>query len=68
MSEKNKKNYYHNKGEIDAKKGKYEPPHDLFDELTTWSDYGMKKIREENDAYDKGWKNTREQQRSNSGK
>jgi len=48
---KSKEEYYHDKGEQDRSKGDYKPPHGIVDDLTTWSDSGMKKNTEENEAY-----------------
>ena len=52
---------YHNKGEQDASRGEYKPPHGIIDDLTTWSDTGMKKIADENTSYNTGWRNTKDQ-------
>lgn len=49
------KKYYHDKGEQDASEGKYSPPNGLFNDLTTWSESGMKRMNEENSAYNKGY-------------
>jgi hypothetical protein len=59
----NNKDYYHDKGEQDRAKGpgNYNPPHGIIDDLSTWTDSGMKKNREENQAYRQGWTNTDEQ-------
>ena len=61
MSSDSKK-YYHNKGQEDAKKGKYETPHGILDDLTTWSESGMNKNIEDNTAYKKGYANTKGQE------
>lgn len=55
------KQYYHNKGEQDAADGKYNPPHGLVDEFTTWDERGMQKIVDENTAYKEGYSNTQNQ-------
>ncbi len=60
MSSNSKKDY-HNKGQEDAKKGRYETPHGVLDDLTTWSESGMKKNNEDNTAYKKGYSNTKGQ-------
>ncbi|PTX59559.1 hypothetical protein C8N46_109148 [Kordia periserrulae] len=65
---KNSKEYYHDKGEKDRAEGRYKPPHDILDDFLTWSDSGMKKINEDNEAYNKGWRNTDKQKKGNSGK
>lgn len=61
------KDYYHDKGEQDRAKGSgnYNPPHGIIDDLTTWTDSGMEKNREENEAYKSGWKNTNNQIKGN---
>lgn len=61
----NSKQHYHNKGEADAQKRDYTPPHGIFDSLTTWSERGMEKNCEENKAYSAGYKNGKEQKDSN---
>ena len=53
--------YYHNKGQEDARKGRYEEPHGIMDDLTTWSDHGMKKGIADNKAYREGYQNTKGQ-------
>lgn len=58
---------YHNEGQEDASKGKYDPPHNLLDDLLTWSDSGMKKMNEENSSYNEGWEHTKDQKDSSSG-
>lgn len=55
---KKRDEYYHDKGEQDRSKGEHNPPHGIIDDLTTWSDSGMKRNREDNEAYRKGWENT----------
>ena len=60
MSSDSKK-YYHNKGQEDAKKGSYDEPHGIMDDLTTWSDSGMKKNIEDNKSYREGCQNTKGQ-------
>jgi hypothetical protein len=58
----NNKEHYHNKGEQDKAEDKgYNPPHGIIDELTTWSDSGMEKNREENDSYKEGYTHTENQ-------
>jgi len=61
MSSDSKK-HYHNKGQEDAKKGRYETPHGVMDDLTTWSESGMNKNIEDNTAYKKGYANTKGQE------
>jgi hypothetical protein len=51
----------HNRGEKDAAKGRYNPPHGIFDDLTTWTASGMKRNGEENEAYNKGYRNAKKQ-------
>ena len=53
--------YYHNKGQEDAQKGKYEPPHGIVDDLTTWSKSGIRENSEENQAYREGYANQKGQ-------
>lgn len=53
--------YYHNKGQQDAVDRDYDPPHGQIDDLLTWSDSGMEKMRIENQAYDRGYFHTRGQ-------
>jgi hypothetical protein len=55
------KQHYHDKGEADAQNRDYNPPHGLFDSLTTWSERGSERNSEENDAYNKGYENGKEQ-------
>jgi len=55
------KDYYHDEGEKDASEGEYNPPHGLLDDLTTWSDSGMKQMNEENEAYNKDYSHTKGQ-------
>lgn len=58
------KEYYHNKGEQDAAGDKgYNPPHGIFDSLTTWSSREMERHIEENQAYEMGWDNAKEQKK-----
>lgn len=49
----------HNQGQEDGQSGEYEPPHGVVEDLFTWSESGMKEIKEENIAYDKGWHHSR---------
>jgi hypothetical protein len=60
MSSDSKK-YYHKKGQGDAKKRDYDEPHGIMDDLTTWSDSGMKKNIEDNKSYREGYANTKGQ-------
>ena len=53
---------YHDLGEQDAAKGEYHQPHGVFDHFFQPDAEGQQK---ENDAYDKGWKNTTEQLKNN---
>ena len=62
---KDRKEHYHDKGEQDRSKEDYKSPHGIIDDLTTWSDDGMKRIRENNQAYKIGWKNTDDQIKGN---
>lgn len=48
----------HNKGQEDED---YDPPYDTVDHLMTWRPSQVKKVRERNEAYDKGWKNDKKQ-------
>ena len=52
---------YHNKGQEDESKDKYEPPHGILEDLATWSDHGMDKIAEDNGKYNEGWRHSRDQ-------
>lgn len=61
MSREDKLKRLHDKGQRDASKRKYEPPHGILDDLTTWSDAGMKRNCEENQAYKAGYRNTKKQ-------
>jgi hypothetical protein len=63
----NNKEHYHNKGQSDASDNKYEPPHGIIDDLTTWSDWRTKKHREENESYNEGWSHTDDQKSDSSG-
>lgn len=56
--------HYHNKGQEDAARGKYEPPHGMVEDLTTWSSDAMRKMAEENKAYDEGWRHAKDQKSS----
>jgi hypothetical protein len=58
---------YHNDGEKDASEGKYEPPHDILDDLITFSPEKREKMHEENDSYNDGWNNTHDQKSSSGG-
>jgi len=60
---KDRKEYYHDKGEQDSSKGKYDAPHGIIDDLTTWSGSGMKINQEDNEAYNTGWRNTDDQKK-----
>lgn len=55
------KEYYHDLGGQHAAEGRYDPPHGFIDEFTTLTESGYEKNQEENDAYDKGFENGREQ-------
>ena len=48
----------HNKGQEDDS---YDPPHSVVDDLLTWRPSSVEKVHEENEAYNKGWKNDRKQ-------
>lgn len=61
----NSKEHYHNKGEADAQRRDYDPPHGLFDSLTTWSERGIERNNEENEAYRSGYANGKEQREEN---
>ena len=54
---------YHNKGEQDAKEGKYEPPHSVWKEVfgTFAQPEAYKEVADENESYNKGWQNTKKQ-------
>lgn len=65
---KSREEELHNKGaqdrseyEKDGKSKHYEPPHGLLDQFTTWDKENMERHARENEAYDKGWKNTGDQ-------
>lgn len=58
---KNPKQSYHDQGQRDAEGRNYKPPHGVVDDLTTWTESGMKKNSEENRAYDRGYFNSRGQ-------
>lgn len=45
-----KKKYFHHKGQADAAKRHFKPPHGLTDDLFTWSRDGMDKLIEENNG------------------
>lgn len=64
----NNKEYYHNKGQEDGHDRDYDRPHGIADDLTTWSDSGMEKNREENRAYDDGYFHSRGQDDANAGR
>ena len=57
-------NKWHNKGQEDKAAGKsYKPPHGTFEDLTTWTSGGCKKIARDNGQYKEGWKNTDSQKK-----
>jgi hypothetical protein len=53
---------YHGKGEQDARDEKYERPHGVLDDLTTWTKSGMERNERENRQYDDGYHHGRGQQ------
>lgn len=55
------KEHYHNKGQEDASRGKYEPPHGLLEDLMTWSPSGCRRIAEDNGAYKEGYRHGKSQ-------
>ena len=57
---------YHNHGQEDSSKGRYDPPHDLADSLITWFPSDTKEHAKENRSYDKGWNHTNDQRESSS--
>lgn len=57
------KEYYHNKGQEDYSRGRYEKPHGILDEFLRWSESGMREVREDNSAYDSGWGHAKSQDR-----
>jgi hypothetical protein len=61
MSEKERHESYHDKGQKDGSEGKYEPPHGIIDDLTTWSSEGMERNRDDNEAYNVGYHNAKDQ-------
>lgn len=54
---KTSKEYYHNKGEQDHSNGKYEKPNGILDLFTKSGDKFVSDCK----AYDKGYKNAKEQ-------
>jgi hypothetical protein len=56
--------YWHNKGQEDraADRG-YQPPHGMLEDLTTWTDAGMRRNTEENSQYRTGWNHTNGQKK-----
>ena len=54
---------YNAKGQKDYKSGKYEPPYGIIDELTTWSQSGMAEGAKNNEEYDAGYSNAKNQSR-----
>lgn len=58
---KDPKKHYHDEGQRDAEHRGYKPPHGIVDDLTTWSEGGMRRNSEENRAYDRGYFNSRGQ-------
>jgi hypothetical protein len=65
---KNDKEYYHDKGEQDASDGKYDRPHGVLDEFSTWTKSGMDKHQEDNDSYDRGYSHGKGQRDANEGR
>lgn len=59
---KDSKDYSHNKGQQDAARGKYHEPHGALDDLTTWSESGVERNAEDNEAYRKGYYHGKGQQ------
>lgn len=55
-----RKDYYHDKGEQDRSKGKYDPPWKQGVTIVHTTD----EMVEENEAYDEGWRNTDKQIKS----
>jgi hypothetical protein len=59
MTDKDRE-YWRNKGEQDrARHRDYQRPHGILRALITWTVAGMKKTREDNEAYFSGWNNAR---------
>ena len=63
MGKDNRLEELHNKGQEDRSEGRYDPPHDLLDDILTWSESGVDKMNEENEAYSEGWNHTDEQKK-----
>jgi len=59
---------HHNDGQEDAQDNKYDAPHGVGDELTTWSKAGMERNNEENQDYRDGWYHGRGQHDASEGK
>lgn len=59
-----KESHYHDKGGHDASRGRYAPPHGIFEHFTTWSNDKAAQNAQENKSYDKGWRNTTDQKKS----
>lgn len=57
MSSEDRLTDLHNQGQEDAQDRNYDPPHGIVEDLITWDDRGMEKIREENEAYRSGYEN-----------
>jgi hypothetical protein len=51
--------YWHNKGEQDYPD--YDPPHGTLAETVDWLPGSSEKAREENEAYNEGWNNAKDQ-------
>lgn len=61
------KNYYHNKGEQDSSKGKYDPPHEGIGGFTTCSDKQIDQNIKDQKDYESGWDNTWHQTHNDDG-
>jgi hypothetical protein len=54
------KEYWRSKGEQDRAQHKdYNPPHGFLRSAITWTIAGIKKVREDNEAYHNGWNYSR---------
>jgi hypothetical protein len=54
-----RKNYWHNEGQAARGEGRpYKAPHGIVEDLTTWTESGMRRNAEENAQYRQGWKHT----------
>jgi len=52
---------HHDKGQSDASEGKYDPPHGIIKDVTTWTPGETRRITEENRDYNKGHEHGKKQ-------